>query len=147
MAGSNSGFDADGFREGIRFAMTMGLPEDESQRATFYFAPARTLDGKIDSNDLPLDWAADIVDDDTPDPVTVPVAFEMDSRANEQTAAGRFDTPTVTITVLDEDYADIEGASYCVIGDATYDIEFVGPPLGLFDVTIYQLFLRARDER
>ena len=48
--------------------------------------------------------------------------------------------------MLDVDYADVEGAEWVRLGGNTYDVLFVEPPMGLFDVTIYRIHCAARDE-
>jgi hypothetical protein len=33
-----------------------------------------------------------------------------------------------------------------LLGQNTYVVDFVAPPIGLFNVTIYQMYCSARDE-
>jgi hypothetical protein len=49
------------------------------------------------------------------------------------------------VTLLDVDYDIIKDADYATIGNTTYDIDFSGPPEGLFEVTVYTIYIRARD--
>lgn len=149
MAGSNAGFDAAAFRTAIQFAMTMGMPEDAGEQGIFRWNPVPVAPWDptgADTNNLPLDWAAEADSVTEHDPVTVPIAVEFTPAKGDGTAMGRFDAGTVLITVLDADYADIIGANEVEFADAVYDIKFVAPPLGLFDVTIYQIYAQARDE-
>lgn len=147
MAGSNSAFDATAFRTAIRSAMTMGLPGTTSERATFRWTPDKTF-ATADGAGKPYSWGATPTTTTTHADVQVPVAVEFSARpaGSLSTVMGEFDTSRAVITVLDEDYADIVGADLVLLGGNTYEIEFVGPPMGLFDVTVYQLFCLARDE-
>lgn len=146
MAGSNSAFDPANFRTVIRDTMTMGLPENEADRATFRWSPTRTY-VEQDSSANPWDWTDSATTTVEHDDVQVPVALEF-ARTNEQsgTALGQFDTPRVILTLLDEDYDQVVGADVVLLGQNTYRWEFTEPPIGLFEVTVYRLHLRAMDE-
>lgn len=147
MAGTQQGFDAAGFRDAIRFAMNMGLPETESERATFRWNPARTFTTD-DPAGLPYDWTDTPATETVHADVQVPVAIEFGAQAaaGTDTPVGQIDTSRAVLTVLDEDYQQIVGANEVVLGGNTYDIDFVAPPLGLFEVTVYQIYASARDE-
>lgn len=145
--GFGSGFDPDAFREAIRATMTMGLPETVSERATFRWKTERTYDVE-DQKHNPYSW------DDTPatelayDDVRVPVAVEFSSGYGVAggTTIGQFDATRVVITVLDVDYALIEGADLVLLGGNTYNIDYIAPPVGLFEVTVYMIHATAQDE-
>lgn len=142
-----AGFDADGFRDAIKFAMHMGLPDTESERATFRWDTERTFT-VADSAGIPFDKSATPATEVTHEDVQVDVAVEFSNirGSDTTTSVGRFTSGRAVITVLDEDYVDIEGANVVLLGGNTYDINFVRPPVGLFDVTVYQLDCTARDE-
>lgn len=146
MAGTNSAFDGDLFREQIRSAMRMGLPGTVSDRATFQWRVSKTYP-KQDVTARPYDWTDTPVTEVERDDVQVPVAVEF-SRTGDtmDNPVGSFETPRAVITVLDEDYAEIEGASHVLLGGNRYFIRFVAPPMGLFDVTVYQIYCQAMDE-
>lgn len=147
MAGSNPAFSAAQFRTAIIDAMNMGLPSDVSERATFRWHKQQTF-SKIDPSGQPYDLTASPVTDTTPDDVQIPCAVEFSARpaGSMETSIGEFDTSRAIITILDEHYPSVEGADEVILGGNTYDIQFVGPPIGLFEVTVYQLFALARDE-
>lgn len=146
MKSATSDFSADEFRSGIRAAMNMGLPENEADRATFLWTTTRTFSA-ADSSGTPFDFTEEPIKTVKKDPVQVPVAVEFTGRGSSGgTPVGTFHTPRVTITVLDEDYAQIEGADEVKLGGNTYAIDFVAPPIGLFEVTVYQLYCRAVSE-
>jgi hypothetical protein len=151
MAGTTdsraAGFDAAGFRSAIRFAMNMGLPNATSERATFKWSTVRTF-ATADPAGSPYDFSSTPTASVTHADVLIPVAVEFSARpaGSRDTAVGQFDSSRAVLTVLDEDYALVAGADLVLLGQNTYEIQFVGPPVGLFDVTIYQLFCDARDE-
>lgn len=142
-----AGFNAVEFRDAIRFAMHMGLPESTVERATFQWTRLKTYE-REDPSGQPYSWAAAPTTDVIHPDVQVPVAMEFQrySSGEGQTSVGQFQTTSVVLTLLDEDYALVAGADKALLGDNTYTLEYVAPPLGLFEVTIYQLFMRAEDE-
>lgn len=143
-----SAFDADVFRDAIRFAMSMGLPDTESERITFRWTPQKSY-SIADPAGNPYSW------DQTPsevvehDDVQVPAAVEFTSRASGGVVGspfGEIDSPRIVVTLLDEDYEQVRGADLVILNDSVYVVNFVKPPDGLFDVTIYTLYCTARDE-
>lgn len=147
MAGTNADFDAAAFRAAIRSAMDMGLPNATNERATFRWAVEKTF-ATADPAGQPYTFntapASTVVRPD----VRIPVAVEFSARpaGSTDTSLGEFDTSRVIITILDEDYEQVEGANEVLLGGNAYDVQFVGPPLGLFSVTVYQVYAEARDE-
>lgn len=144
-----SGFDAATFRDSIQFAMNMGLPETASERCTFRWTPEK--DYRIeDPGGNPYDFTATNTPTNTvaPADVQVDAAVEFVSRStlSQGTALGELNTPRATITLLDVDYALVEGADQVLLGGNTYDVDYVAPPVGLFEVTIYQIHCSAVDE-
>lgn len=146
-ASFGAGFNAEAFRAAIRSTMQMGLPNAVPERATFQWKVERTY-ARPDPSQNPYEWTETPSTTTTHADVQIPVAIEFSARpaGTVDTVVGQFDTARVTITVLDEDFALIEGADYVQLGENTYVIDFVGPPMGLFDVTVYQLFATAVDE-
>jgi hypothetical protein len=147
MAGTNSAFNATQFRQVIRETMLMGMPNAVQERATFRWDPAKSYP-VADPAGNPYDLTSAPTTTTTHADVQVPVAVEFSARpaGSMDTVMGEFDTSRVIITVLDEDYEQIVGADLVIMGGNTYDIQFVGPPIGLFEVTVYQLYALARDE-
>lgn len=151
MAGTDSRFDATAFRDAIRFAMTMGLPDTTSERATFKWNVDRTY-VVPDSGGQPFNWGETPSTESAYVDVRIPVAVEFLSKGGDtqDTRIGQFDVSRVIITVLDEDFTDLtqDGvfADKVQLDDGIYDIQFVGPPIGLFEVTVYQIYAQAVDE-
>ena len=153
MAGTSdvraAGFDASSVREALRFAMSMGLPDEEAQRVTFRWTTTNTYD-LADNTGTPYDLTAVPTDVQTKDDVLIPAAVEfMSARSfssDSGTVFGEFQTPSAVITVLDEDYVSVVGADQVLLGGNTYKVIYVEPPLGLFDLTVYMIHVRAVDE-
>lgn len=147
MVGSNPAFDPAVFRASIRSTMNMGLPVPVEERPTFRWSVK--ADYAIeDPASKPYNWTATPTNVETHPDVQVPCAVEFAARpaGSTETTLGQFDVSRVIVTILDEDYAQVRGADVILVGTNTYDVDFVGPPLGLFEVTVYQIFATARDE-
>lgn len=147
MAGSDPRFDPDRFRDAIKFAMRMGAPEDETKRVTFRWNKVASYNN-ADPAGRPYAWdSTPVAEFDHPD-VLIDCAVDFSARpaGTRDTPIGQFDTSTIAITVLDSDIETISGADLVVIDGDTYEIKFIGPPTGLFDVTIFTIYAEARDE-
>jgi hypothetical protein len=145
--GVPAGFSAPAFRDAIKFAMRMGSPNQSSEKVTFQWK-TRNDYAKEDILSQPYDWTSTPTSTDSRPDVKVDCAVEFGRIAGgvtERTVMGDFDTNRAVITVLDVDYALIEGADYAVIGGNTYIVEYV-QPLALFTVDVYQLHAVALDE-
>lgn len=141
------GFDADEFREGIWTAMAVGLPPELEDQPAFV-TPAAVLDtgDERDADGVAFDWrgARARIGSDT---VTqVPCAVEYVDAAGEASNFGLVAPTRVILTLLDEDYTEVEGFSYVVIGGNKYLYERTEPPVGMVDVTIWRVHCRTDDE-
>lgn len=147
MAGQNPAFNAEEFRSGIRFAMQMGAPSASAERATFRWKVTKQFD-IADPANRPYNWTAPPDTVSSHPDVQVDCAVEFTSRASSSGGAsvGRFNSAQAVITVLDEDFVKIVGASHVLLGGNLYSIDYIAPPEGLFDVTVYTLFASALDE-
>lgn len=145
MAGTNPGFDSQAFRDGIHFAMQMGLPPAESEQPLFEFPSQLVYTGSADDEDVPFD--PDLtVQRTTPDPVRVPCAVEYFHDEGQLTNFGLQQPTRIRVTVLDEDYVLIEGCNACIIKGDRYKFRSIEPPGGLFDVGYYLLHFTAEQE-
>lgn len=155
MAGSDPGFDPQAFRDAIEFAMSMGLPQDEDERATFHF-PAVTVyrdsngdevTPRTDKNGNPLDHTIR-VSKERPDPVQVPVAVEYSPTGNaDERPVGSFRQTRARVTALDRHWDQIKDAVEVELGGDFYVISYHHPPVGLFEVTVYTMECLARNEK
>lgn len=142
-----SSFDSDGFRQAIRDTMMMGMPDATAERVTFRWSDQKTF-SKHDASGRPLDWYASPASTVSNPDVEVPVAIEFSARRSQSgsTNVGTFDNPRATLTLLDVDFDLIEGADKVIIDGSEYTVEYVEPPVGLFDVTVYTMHISAIDE-
>lgn len=153
MAGTNAAFSPSEFRTSIRSTMEMGMPTTVSERLTWRWNRVRTY-APQDPAANPYEWDQATVTDvpgntaEADGSLVVTYALEFAARQSrgEDTAFGQFDTTRAVVTLLDEEYALVSTADYATINDSVYEIDFSGPPLGLFEVTVYQVYLTARDE-
>jgi len=144
MAGTNAGFDAASFRDGIRMAMGMGAPVGDLIR--FYFTHPDTTETPVDDTGTPFDPAQRPTH--SPDTyVTVSCAVEHAGDIGEHERFGYVAAGTLRVLLLDADFALVDGCSYCVYGGDRYDFRKEEPPMGLFDVGIHTLIFVARGER
>jgi hypothetical protein len=151
MAGSNGSFDANAFRTAIREAMLMGQPNDPADQTTFVWLEKDVFaaEGPGPETD-PYDWTATPTSE-TPAHQTVQVncAVEFQVGSVDGEPMGAFDASRATLTLLDEDWAQVQAVGpdpdQVLLGGITYVIEPPGAvPSGLFDVTVWQLRVSAR---
>lgn len=140
MAGTDAGFDAGAFRTAIRFAMNMGSPNLTAEKATFRWTRQQTFNPQ-DPAHRPYNWTQTPATDTTPaDVVLDEVAVEFaTNRAGGGTAVGEFVPLRATVTLLDEEYAQVEGADMVLLGGHTYAISMT-TVVALFSVDVYQMF-------
>lgn len=145
--GFGSAFDEDKFRTAIRNTMLMGMPQTVSERVVFRWTDNNTYD-HTDAEGRPLNWYSSPVSTSSHPDVEIPVALDFAPNRSQagSTVVGSFDNPKAVLTVLDVDYDLVKGADKVIIDDSTYDVEYVGPPEGLFGVTVYSVYIRANDE-
>ena len=143
MAGTDPNFDAAEFRDAIHSVMAMAAPTDVSLQVTFRWNEERTF-ATEDPAGLPYDWTETPTTDTQHAAVIVPVAVQFASGSATDEGMGSFDASQAVLTLLDVDYDAIKTADYVTIGGQDYDIEFVAPPVALFEVTVFTLHCRAR---
>ena len=148
MAGTDSVFDATTFRDGILYAMNMGMPNLDSDKCTFYFKTVRVFPPgtPLDDNGEPYD--ASIAPTETePTPVIVPVAVEFGTvESPDELPAGVLRHTKVTLTILDTYWDQVSDAIEISLGADRYFIDYEKPVVGLFDVDVHQLVCYAKDE-
>jgi hypothetical protein len=146
VAGTDSSFDAADFRANIRATMNMGLSNVTADQPLFIFNASSTsypAGTALDEAGQPFDFTV------TPtvtqkNAVRVPCAVTwgsgLDSIISTQ-AGGDFTRADAVLTMLDVDYTLVKDADYCQINNTKYEIRYIQPAVGLFDVTVYQLHL------
>ena len=138
------------FRESIRAAMKMGSPTVVEEQATFHFADGRVFASADDAGD-PYDWnVAPIGGQAAMAPVQVLCAIDTKSavgaRGQPRTALGEFDEDTATLYMFEDEWALVSDFTSVWLGGSEYMRVKRLIPLGLFDVQIEQISVRARDE-
>lgn len=131
----------------------MGMPTSDEEKLVWHFLPVRAYAAQ-DPALQPYNWTNPPTLD-LPGNSSVPTGtlivdyaleFSAASSVAGQSDVGRFDTSRIVVTLLDEDYEQVREADFAMIGRVRYDITFTGPPLGMFDVTVFQVYMQARDE-
>lgn len=147
MAGTNSKFPTQKFKDAIYFAMAMGKPDDPLKQVIFKWLPEKTY-VRTDPAGRPYSFDATPTTTITHDDITVPLAVEFSARpaGSRDTPIGQFDTSRAILTMFEEDYELVKTADYCVIDGNTYDINFDAPQINLFDAGIVSVHCEARDE-
>lgn len=140
MTGSNAGFDPEAFREAIHFAMSMGSPTQTAEKATFRWTRQQSFTPQ-DPAHRPYNWTQTPATDTTPDDVVLDnVAVEFaTNRAGGGTSVGDFVPLRATVTLLDDEYAQVQGADIIVLGGHTYAVSMT-TVAALFSVDVYQMF-------
>lgn len=138
MAGSNAGFDADGFRDNIRLAMAMGAAPDVENQVAFHFPSQLVYNASADGAHVPFDPAATITRTEPP-PVRVDCAVQYVDEENQPSSFGLLAPSRLIITLLDEEYAKVKHCSYVVAQGDRYDYRRTEPPSGLFDVGVFTM--------
>lgn len=153
MAGTDQDFNAAEFRDAIHLAMRMGLPEETDQRITFRWSSERTY-ARADPAGHTYDFTQAPTATVTVADLQVDCAWEFVARpaGSDETVLGQFDESRIVVTLLDEEYDEVldhgDGTlpDQIVAGLNVYNVDFETPPVGLFDVTVHQLYATARDE-
>lgn len=142
-----SGFNSQNFRDAIISTMQMGEAQDPAQRATFHFRPEREY-SSADNAGNPYDLTSTPINESTKADVQVECAIEFVPRSTMSggTAVGQFETPRAVISLLDPEYQQIKDATEVSLGEDLYEIDFVEPPVSLFDQTLFRLHCHAVSE-
>lgn len=147
VPGFGAGFDASNFRAAIHNVMQMAAPNSVSDQVTFFFDGTSEW-ASTDEGGSPWDWGATPVSATPVQSFTVDCAVEFISRTTlaAGTAVADHDTPRAVLTLLDEDWENVEGFDYCTLSGNTYETKYVRPKIALFDVDVIQVEVVAVDE-
>lgn len=148
------------FRDSIRQAMKMGMPENPDHQLRWYWNRNRGFD-PADGGGNPWSWDQEADPDEPGNPVADPeddglvvdYAAEFNSSSglgagvnNQLTPLGPIDPARMTVTVFDVDWDKIKTADYAAIGTTRYRIRYEAPPYALFGVTMHDIMLEANDQ-
>lgn len=154
MAESHGGFDSiaviptDTIRETLRRTMVMGLPVEDAEKPTFYFKYEAVWDNH-DSENNPWDWHSAPESSSQRSPVQPVCAFEFFSPLGRQgafpTEVGEFNPTTLVVTMFEDEFAEVNGASYATAGPSQvrFFFRFWRPSIGLGDMTVYEVHMTA----
>lgn len=154
MAESWEGYDSiaeipvDTLREVFRRTMVMGLPVEDSEKPTFYFKYVAEWD-KHDAEESPWDWQAAPEDETERAPVQPICAYQFFSPLGRQgafpTEVGDFSPSSLVVTMLEDEFAEVNGASYATVGPSAirWFFRFWRPSYGLGDMTVYEVHMSA----
>lgn len=145
MAGTNSDFDAEAFRTGIRIAYAMAAPPVAEDQVVFHFASSLVYVGTLDEGGVPFDPDTSVRRVEPPS-MQVPCAVEYLDAEDKPTAFGLVASSRVRITLLDEDYLKVKDAIFITISGDRYDYRRTQPPSGLFDVGLFTLHYTSVNE-
>lgn len=145
--GFGAGFNANQVRQALTDAMIMGMSPDPEQQVIWRWSPKREFADSDVAGD-PYDWTEAPEDEEVKEDVVVPCAFEFSARpaGSVESSMGQMDTSRVVITLLDEHYEKVKGADLVLLGTNIYEVDFVAPPIGLFDMGVITVIATARDE-
>lgn len=146
MAGNLPGFDADGFRDALRFAMNMGASPDEEQQAIFVFPRTVTSTGPTDDRGVPFAPGTPVVRTALKPAVRVACAIEDAASDGDETGFGSFGE-AIVVTVFDEEWVQIQGFEYVMVGEVRYDYSRLLIPRGLGPVGIYRILCTGTGQR
>jgi len=140
-------FDAAAVREGLRLAMQVGLPPDTDDQPLFVMPTTVSGDAVnvLDAAGTPFNPSYRPTRS-VPATVRVPCAIEYFDGAGKIESFGLVAPSHVLLTLLDQDFAQVKGFVYVVIGGNKYWFEREFAPLGLVDVGVHQIKCRSDDE-
>lgn len=142
-----TGFDATEVRAGLRLAMRVGLPPLTEDQPAFYLpqsfdpVPNEALDQEgvpFDPTYRPTKTARVIKH--------VPCAIEYHDGQGKLEAFGVIQPTKVVLTLLDQDYAQVEGFDFVVIGGTKYFRRHTETPKGLVTVGLFKVHCESEDE-
>ena len=146
MAGSSADFDSDGFREGIRAAMLMSMPNAVAAQPLFHFQDLRAVD-IVDSGGEPFDWSA--TPTGTPPRSSRRVTCLIDPHTKPmptETTIGPFRLDRANLYFFEDEWAQIQDFVSVDIDQITYDRTELLQPITLFDVTLRSVTVQSQDK-
>ena len=125
--------------------MGIGVPEDETLRPTFVFKDSHEVDGPVDDEGFAFSIEA------TPTiipgvRVQVLCAYETTQRQGVSMEFSRVTETMLAITLLDEEYEQVAGFEYVLIGDDRFNYDREDVPYGLGGVTVHTIRCIAQDD-
>lgn len=129
----------------MRFAMEFGLPPEEAERPTFFMHPTDTTTAEVDDEGVPYDATASV----TKGALT---SHRVDCAVEYVDGDGKIESfaivapSKVKLTLLDEEFAIVEGFWYVVIKGQKYYYQRSEPVIGLGSIGVHTIHCRSEDE-
>lgn len=146
MAGALAGFDPAEFRAAIHAVQEMAMPTVDTDRPTFHFPPVYAPDATVDEENVPFDPMVQRLPASQRPPVQVLCGVRFMDRDGELTNLGQVAQTLVELSLLDTEYALVDGFDIVTLGEDRYAYRYTKPPRGLGPVGIYQVIVAAEDE-
>lgn len=140
-------FGADAVRAGLRTAMYVGLPPLKEAQPTFFFPSTPVTTGALtDQEGVPFTSGGTVTRTPLKPSVQVPCAVEYVDGDGKLENFGVVAPSKVKLTLLDEDYAQVQGFLFCVIGPNRYYYRRTEAPTGLITIGLYTVHCYSEDE-
>lgn len=133
------------FRAALRFVYEMAAPVQDGEQAVFYFPSQLIYNRSVDAEDVPFDPSATVTNV-PPTPVKVLCGIEYQDAEGQAIVFGTVTASRLVISLLDEEYVRVQGASYVVVGGERYNYRRTEVPNALFDVGFYLMHFVAENE-
>lgn len=141
-----SSFDRATVRAGLLKAMGFGEPTQTADKVTFFFPKRSTTSAPHDQDGIPFDPNVRLSDAGAPSK-TVACAVEFMDWNGAVVEPGTIKATRLRITLLQEEWNAVKDFTYVTAGDNKYLRDYVEPPLALGSIDVYQVMVRAEDER
>lgn len=138
-------FDEADVRNGLRLAMTVGMPPAAEDQPTFYMPRTSTADGPTDQEGVPFSPTGKRT-------LSPPVTHKVTCSVEYQDDRGRLEnfgnvSPSrVVLTLLDEDYAVVRGFEFVVIAGNRFYYRRTETTQGLVSVGLYRVHCASDGE-
>jgi hypothetical protein len=133
----------------LKRTMVFGMSDVAADRPTFYFDRVATWTDH-DTEENPWDWTAAPVTDTTASPVQPICAYEFFSplgRLGETvTEVGDFNPTTLLVTMFEEEFQAVNGATYCTVKESEqkFYFRYWRPSYYLETIGVHQVHMNAQ---
>ncbi len=140
-------FNQAAFEDGIRLAMAVGLPPIEAERPVFVFTNSTVNTAPADAEHVPFDPAATPAVTPGRRVAGIYCAIEYQDAAGQLVNLGVITPSQIVVTLLDDEYRQVEGFDYVEIAGDRYFYRRTEPTIGLADSQIWRIHCRAEDDK
>lgn len=141
-------FDADAFRDGIRQAMVMSLPNSVSAQPKFYFPDGRTAE-YVDESGSPFNWGDTATQGTAPKaPIQVTCLINpRDKPMATESSIGPFRIEQADLYFFEDEWAKVSEYDRVMINGEMYHRTETLIPVTLFDATLQVTSIEVDDKR